>query len=103
MKTAKHLIAKTQIDTAIFLFLSDTDFVSALTLAGAAEEILGTLIKRENNSHILGDLHAWYQETTGGQIAFGQFSQNANFTRNSLKHAKEPSEDNVEVCRWETV
>ena len=83
--------------------LSDTDFVSALTLAGAAEEILGSFIKRENNSHVLGDLHAWYQETTGEQIDFGQFSKNTNFTRNSLKHAKEHAEDNVEICRWETV
>jgi hypothetical protein len=103
VKTSKRFIAKTQIDTAIQLFLSDTDFVSALTLAGAAEEILGAFIKRENDAHILGELHAWYQETMEKQIDYGQFSQNANFTRNSLKHAKGPSEDTVEVFRWETV
>lgn len=103
MKTSKELIAKTQIDTAIQLFLSDADFISALTLAGAAEEILGSFIKREKNTHILGELHAWYQETMEQQIDYGTFSRNANFTRNSLKHANEPLEDTVEVFRWETV
>ena len=32
-------IARMQLDTAISIFLSGTDFISSLTLAGASEEI----------------------------------------------------------------
>ncbi len=36
-------------------------------------------------------------------ISFGDFARNANFTRNTLKHATSAAEDEVEVHRWETV
>lgn len=103
MKLSKILVAKTQIDTAIELFLSDKDFVSALTLAGAAEEILGSILKRGNSNYILHDLHQWYQQAKNDPIKFGPFSKLANFTRNTLKHANESTEDEVEVFRWEAV
>ena len=38
-------IALAQVERAIFLALDESDFISAVTLAGAAEEILGSLLR----------------------------------------------------------
>ncbi len=96
-------VARAQIETAVALFLSDTDFVSAISLAGAAEDILGALLRRSGQKSMLENLHNWYQETTGTQISFKDFAGDANFTRNTLKHATEATEDHIEVYRWEAV
>jgi hypothetical protein len=96
-------IARTQVETAIDLFLSGKDFLAALTLAGAAEDILGKLVQREGKKNMLENLHGWYQETTGEKIGFGEFAKKANFTRNTLKHANAENEDEIEVFRWEAV
>lgn len=103
MKLHKIEIAQRQIDTAIDLFLDDKDFVSALTLAGAGEEITGKLLDRKGEKNMIQKLHAWYQETTGEQIEYGEFSRKANLARNTLKHANSPEEDAVEIQRWEAV
>jgi len=49
-------IAHRQIERAIVLFLDDHDYVSALTLAGAAEEILGKLLNQEGKEHWLDSI-----------------------------------------------
>lgn len=49
-------IAHRQIERAIVLFLDDRDYVSALTLAGAAEEILGKLLNKEGKEHWLDSI-----------------------------------------------
>jgi vacuolar-type H+-ATPase subunit F/Vma7 len=49
-------IAHRQIERAIVLFLDDRDYVSALTLAGAAEEILGKLLNNEGKEHWLDSI-----------------------------------------------
>ena len=38
-------IARLQLQTAVELFLSETNYISAITLAGAAEEIFGKMTK----------------------------------------------------------
>lgn len=101
MKLHKIKVAQAQVETAIDLFLSDKDFISALTLAGAAEEILGRLLQRKGEKNMLENLHGWYQETTGQKISFGEFAKKANFTRNTLKHAN--AEVELDVFRWEAV
>jgi len=103
MKLHKIEIAQRQIDTAIDLFLDDKDFVSALTLAGAGEEITGKLLDRKGEKNMLQKLHAWYQETTGGKMEYAEFSRKTNLARNTLKHANSPEEDEVEIQRWEAV
>jgi hypothetical protein len=103
MKLHKTEIARHQIDTAIDLFLEDKDFISALTLAGAGEELTGKLIERAGGENMLQKLHAWYEKTTGEEIKFGEFAKNTNFTRNTLKHANNAEEDELELQRWETV
>ena len=103
MKLQKTEIAQREIETAIDLFLSDKDFISALGLARAAEDILGALLRRKGGKSMLQNLHAWYQDTTKEKITFGEFAAKANLTRNTLKHATTAEEDNVEIFRWETV
>lgn len=49
-------IAHRQIERAIVLFIDDKDYVSALTLAGAAEEILGKLLNNEGREHWLDSI-----------------------------------------------
>lgn len=103
MKLHKIEIAKRQIDTAIDLFLDDKDFVSALALAGAGEEITGKLLERKGDKNMLQKLHSWYKETIGEQMEYGEFAKKTNLARNTLKHANRPEEDEVEIQRWEVV
>jgi hypothetical protein len=51
-------IAERQLDRSIQLFLDEKDFISSLTLAGAAEEILGKLLNKRGESHSLAYLIA---------------------------------------------
>ena len=96
-------IAKIQLDRAINLFLDHDDFISALTLAGASEEISGKFLEREGKDSLLKKLHAWYEEKFGTNIKYGDFAKKANLARNSLKHATLKEEDSVEIFRWEAV
>ncbi|MCA1798049.1 MAG: hypothetical protein LC632_00980 [Xanthomonadaceae bacterium] len=49
-------IAERQIDRAITLFLDDADYISASTLAGAAEGIIGDLLRRGGRPYALDDI-----------------------------------------------
>jgi hypothetical protein len=103
MKFHKTEIAKRQIDTAVDLFLEGKDFISALTLAGAGEEITGKLLDRKGKKSMLQKLHVWYQDVTGTKIDYGKFCQKTNLARNTLKHANNPEEDELEIQQWEAV
>ena len=57
----KHDLALRQLRRAVQLF-NQGDFVCAATLAGAAEEILGRIAKRQRGSNALdGHAHFWSQ------------------------------------------
>lgn len=75
-----------QLERAVKLFLDEDDFVCAITLAGAAEEVLGSLVKRvwETNAYsvLKKRVKRSSPDTTEKQI--GKF---LNLTRNSLKHS----------------
>jgi hypothetical protein len=43
-------IALAQLKTALTLFLDGTDFISSITLAGATEEILGSLLRKRKRA-----------------------------------------------------
>lgn len=83
-------IATCQLNTALALFLGEKDYISALTLAGAAEEILGHAVKSQGKSNALRNyLHA----AQGVSEIFGDDPFNAkreireiNFARNMAKH-----------------
>lgn len=46
MKLDKMHVARQQLYCAIELFVSDKNYISAITLAGAAEEIFGRIAKK---------------------------------------------------------
>lgn len=101
MKTTKEEIAKIQLERSIILFLDDDDFVSSMTLAGAAEEILGELARRNNKTNVLSKLFDWFLSNKQ-TVKWSYFARNANFTRNELKHFNEISCE-IEVCRSDCV
>ena len=103
MKLHKLEIARLQLETAIDLFLEQDNFLSALTLAGASEEILGKLLERDDKDFILKRLHSYFNEYSEEDIKWREFSKLANLARNSLKHATLEEEDNIEIFRWETI
>ncbi|HHI94924.1 MAG TPA: hypothetical protein ENK04_15715 [Gammaproteobacteria bacterium] len=90
IKLSKLEIAKIQLNRAIILFLSGEDYVSAITLAGASEEILGKLLKNTGLTNSLEDL---VEESQEYQVKeHGEASNKkdivslANYYRDRLKH-----------------
>lgn len=94
MRLHKKEIAKRQIDSAIELFLKKGDFLSVITLAGAGEEILGSLLKRSSKKNMVDYLINLDKHQSGGR-EFKIINKEINGFRNSLKHAKEEDEVNV--------
>jgi hypothetical protein len=83
-------IASAQLDTAIQLYLDGTDLVSAVTLAGAAEEILGKLVSRQGKTNAfeetmdtLCEMHeAAFEEEADRKV----YADLRNGIRNEFKH-----------------
>jgi len=82
MKISKLRIAQIQIDSALDHFFGDKNYVCALTLSGAAEELLGNILRGTGRKHILGDIHE--DEDT---LSFSKFARMANNVRDELKHS----------------
>ena len=85
----KNDVAQIQLERAMRLFLEEEDYISAITLAGAAEEILGKQIKDRPNAldeyvGIIEKLLAKCSEQSDKK-AIGDY---LNYPRNSLKHLK---------------
>jgi hypothetical protein len=95
----KKFVALVQLETALRLFSEEDDFFSALTLAGAAEEILGLLVIGKGGETSLDSLKnaasAMYQHLFGESIDPSVFINRANRARNSLKHLGSPKQSTV--------
>ncbi len=96
MRLHKLEIARRQIEVAAELFFAERDFLAVITLAGAAEEILGCLIKRSGEPAIIDHLLEMDKELTGGR-SFAVVNKEVNGIRNALKHANVPTEDEIEI------
>lgn len=88
--------AERQLETAALLFVNDGDLLSVHALAGAAEEILGKLAKRAGETNMLKRMHYAAEKKSGHSVSAKKFSTLVNQSRNSLKHANIPMEDNFE-------
>ncbi len=86
MNVEKSDLAKIQIEKAIDLFLVESDYVCSLTLAGAAEEMLGNILHKSNKDNVLAELLPWYQETHNPSVTYAKLAKGANETRDELKH-----------------
>lgn len=56
LKLTKLELAEIQLNRSIKLFFDDEDFICAITLAGAVEEILGKLLNERGDSNMLEDI-----------------------------------------------
>lgn len=84
--------AEQQIRTAIDLYFLKGDYISVMTLAGAAEEICGNILKRRGVENILSIIfsEAVKQDL---MISKSDLYNCASSLRNALKHATNEVED----------
>ena len=94
MKLSKLDLARIQIEKAIDLFVTESEYVCALTLAGAAEEMLGNILYKRGELHILAELLPWYQAAHDPKITFAKLAKGANEARDELKHGHENPDPN---------
>lgn len=87
---ARADIALDQLETALRLWESGEDDLSVITLASAAEEILGKCLKAEGRSNSLEDMKSAYSKLSmhlfGEQPGPRELAERANHARNALKH-----------------
>ncbi|MEJ6120851.1 hypothetical protein MT390_02995 [Vibrio sp. 2-Bac 85] len=84
-------IAIEQLETALDLFISGKSYVSALTLGGAAEEILGMALKIDGVKNSIQELYKNYNrpglEWLNPPKNWKEFTTNGeNKVRNAVKH-----------------
>lgn len=94
----EDLITLEQLHCAIELFLQNR-FIPAITLAGAAEEILGKMVKEKNLQNAQDSIidYAFMADRSRGRSA-KQIRDDGNRVRNCLKHRIEgETKKNLEV------
>ena len=102
-KLTKYEIAEAQITRALELYMSSDDLISAITLAGAAEEILGKLVIANGGESALEEkvkqlcrMHEFaFSETPNPK----DYVNIRNRTRNELKHIGDGEEIEVDLER----
>ncbi len=94
----KTEIAVKQLETAIDLFLNHKDYICAITLAGASEEILGKFVeqmgKKSAHKSSAESLKAKFNLTISNKELNSRY---LNFARNTLKHANITDGDTVKL------
>jgi hypothetical protein len=80
-------VARMQLERAMSLFTIEEDMVSAITLAGAAEEILGRQVTRNARDEI-ADFVERRLASKGEEFDQKAFLDKLCFARNSLKHLR---------------
>ncbi len=83
-------MALTQLESALRLYREGQDYYSVVTLAGAADEVLGQLLKAQGK---VNSLDSWVQAVRaindhlgGPPIDPASIAARANLARNALKH-----------------
>jgi hypothetical protein len=96
---SKLHIATSQLRSAVFLFVSDQDRISAITLAGAADVILSRLLLNEGKENFSDHLMKKDAETTGIVPERGAHGRAVNnmLMINALKHMDPGDDDYVEM------
>lgn len=86
-------LAIDQLDVALELFLDKRSYAAALTLAGAAEEILGRALNLRKQANSLDEWHDRIAEVWG--TSRKDFVKKINEARNAAKHLA--SSDELEI------
>ena len=86
----KHEIAQAQLERAVILALDNADSISAVTLAGAADEILGSLLRQQGRQttygvlrQLISDIHGKMRKEKWSSVEFNEL---VNGVRNHFKH-----------------
>lgn len=88
---SKFEIAERQLDRAINLYLDEKDFIAAITLAGAAEEIFGNILNKDGAKSTLDEYIESCTALDDNLKRYGKwFRSDRNFHRNNLKHLAVP-------------
>jgi hypothetical protein len=92
---SKQQLALAQIQRALLCYGTHKDFVSAITLAGAADELCGAELKRRGITHALDD-HVEILQGVEGSLGYPVTDQkkwhsDLNWPRNELKHWNDAS------------
>ncbi len=87
---SKLEIAEKQLDQALLLLFDHNDYICAVTLAGASEEILGKLLEENGEKHALNELIetcvAVSKQGFGEEWNEKDIVKRANHFRNGFKH-----------------
>jgi len=98
---SKRIIALTQLETALRLLGEGEDYYSVVTLAGAADEILGRLLESQGGLSALASLTkaaaAIHTKVHGTPYSEKVFIERANLARNALKHLHAGGADQVSL------
>lgn len=87
-------IARVQLEKSVVLYMSEGDYISAITLAGAAEEILGKMVKFSGKKNALAqevEVGLELNEIFSGcpdlrELSANEIIAEAVFWRNRMKH-----------------
>ena len=98
---SKLEVATQQLDTALRLYFQKKEYFSAITLAGAAEEIFGVYLKIHNqtnafDNHLKSSLNVyhWLHETEGSR---DQMHKTINRIKTASKHMQGKHDTSI-VC-----
>jgi hypothetical protein len=85
-----------QLDKAVELFLSKDDPILSITLAGAAEEVLGNMIERDGRkaTHSQGKFNLSSDKLISEKEINDKYT---NKIKNWLKHAGDPIDDEIDA------
>jgi len=101
-------LAIEQLEVALDLFLRKRSYVASLTLAGAAEEILGKALSLQGKRTILEQWYinkAFINDPLNEQVSLPIYAFQINQNRNSVKHMRSLGDatitlDLLEAAMW---
>ncbi len=89
-------LASEQLGVAFRLFLDERSYAAALTLAGAAEEVLGRAVEHKGKKSSLQEQYEMMapldEMLKGKPLKYSQYADEMNEARNALKHMRSPDE-----------
>jgi hypothetical protein len=89
-KISKLEIARAQLDVALRFYLKDQEYIAAITLAGAAEEILGKMAAQNDQTPSLKrkilEVQSSIKTVWGDEVKESVVADLKNKARNELKH-----------------
>lgn len=98
IKISKLNVAINQLQMAIDMFLENKDLFCIITLAGAAEEILGQYAKRSNEQTMVDLLTVKLKNEYSITLSDGDFKRNVlNNARNTVKHFNDKESELIEL------